>query len=247
MQNLQLFPAGAQNAPGQLVPPGSGPGSNAASPRNSPADRKKKRQETYKNERNRQNTFNATQASAKLSNCDSNALKPLNFQESYAPTSYMITIQGCDELALEDTMFSQKIGPTSEKRHYVQYHATFHNSALKSHLGFFGRTYKSQMLPLVESLKQPASGSKLLRCEVPEFVYFHSSLKNEHTRIIVEVVMIEETVRAKDKAGGPPDLVHSTAGYAVIDPSKLTAARYNITSGSPRLVGIGQESQVSIQ
>lgn len=54
-------------------------------------------------------------------------------------------------------MLNQRIGPSYEKRHYVQYHATFYNSTLKSHLGFFGRTYKSQMLPMVESLKQKPS------------------------------------------------------------------------------------------
>lgn len=84
-------------------------------------------------------------------------------------------------------------------------------------------------------------GSKLLRCETPEFVYFHSSLKNEHTRIIIEVVLIEETILAKDKSNTPNEFIHSTAGYAVIDPSKLAAVCYNITSGSPRLVGIDQE------
>jgi hypothetical protein len=103
---------------------------------------------------------------------------------------------------------------------------------------------------MVASLKQQTSqggaGQKLLRCEVPEFIYFHSSLKNEHTRIVVEVVVIEETVRAAGNVGSPNDLVYSTAGYAVINPSKLTAERYNITSGSPRLVGVGQESQVSL-
>lgn len=157
MQHLQLFQDGAQNAPGVLTPPKSNPTSHrGTSPKNA-AERLKKRQEAYKSERSRLTLFNSILASAKLSNCDANALKPLNFQESYASTSYMITIQGCDEIALEDTMFNQRIGPSSEKRHYVQYHATFHNSVLKSHLGFFGRTYKSQMLPMVDSLKQSTS------------------------------------------------------------------------------------------
>ena len=98
-------------------------------------------------------------------------------------------------------MFKRKIGPSAEKHYHVQYHATFNNQALKTHLGYFGRTYKSPMLPLVPSLKhQVASTNQLLRCEAPDFIYFHTSLKHELTKIIVEIIVIEETVRVD---GGP--------------------------------------------
>jgi len=79
------------------------------------------------------------------------------------------------------------------------------------------------MLPLVPSLKHQnknTSTDQLLRCEAPDFIYFHTSLKHELTKIIFEIIVIEETVRVN---GGPSEFVYSSTGYAMLNHNKLTS------------------------
>lgn len=58
----------------------------------------------------------------------------------------------------------------------------------------------------------------MLRCEAPDFIYYHTSLKHEMTKIIVEVIIVEETIRIK---GGASEFLYSSTGFAVLKANNL--------------------------
>jgi hypothetical protein len=120
---------------------------------------------------------------------------------------------------------------------------TFYNEDLKTHFGFFGRTYNGAKRELVDSLKKSATGEKLYRCEVPEFVFFHSSLAKGKTKLVIEITFIQESILKT----GNRETLKSGTGYAVVDPLDTQAQKivYHITSGSPRY--IGKESDIVLQ
>lgn len=108
--------------------------------------------------------------------------------QGYSPNNknsvpFLIAIQGVDKIAIEDTMLKSQANLSTyglppgvvSRKYFIQYAMTLYNDELKTHLGFFGRTFNGNKLELVESLKKSNTGETLYRCEAPEFVFFHSS------------------------------------------------------------------------
>ena len=147
-------------------------------------------------------TFEKMRAQGKLTNMQ------VAKEDSTSYISYIAVLQGADSISLHDTMLKPP-KDTDDVEYKVEYHLTFWEQKNKH---YFGRTFKTPELKLVESFKKDKMGGKLYRCETPAYVYYHSSLKeNGQVKVLAEIVVIQLTKQGREKT-------YSSTGYAIFDP-----------------------------
>lgn len=77
---------------------------------------------------------------------------------------------------------------TAQSQYFVQYYATLYNRMMNKTGGFYGRTYQSQIRPLVVS----GTSATLMETREEEFMFFHTNYTEKSTVLIVEVAVIRQ-------------------------------------------------------
>ena len=91
--------------------------------------------------------------------------------------------------------------PMQGAKYSMEYYITLYNKDMGTHGGFYGRTYRSQALPVKD-----AAGTWNLSTE--EFIYFHTSYIEKSSFLVVECVLVRDLAGLKS---------YSSAGYALCD------------------------------
>jgi hypothetical protein len=101
----------------------------------------------------------------------------------------MVSLQGVKDLSLQDTSFkNDSQAMTAQAQYFVQYYATLYNRQMNKTGGFYGRTYSSQLKPLVAS----ATNSGMMEIRDEEFLFFHTNYVEKLSVLVVEIVVVRQ-------------------------------------------------------
>jgi hypothetical protein len=92
--------------------------------------------------------------------------------------------------------------PMSSAKYFLEFYVTLYNKDLGEFGGFYGRTYRSQVLPLRES------GGTWSCTEKEDTLYFHTNYLEKTSFMVIECVLVRDI-------GGIRS--YSSGGYALCD------------------------------
>ena len=143
--------------------------------------------------------------------------------------SFLLTLKGVTGMPFLEQSNQQPGGnpnqtqvPLQGSKYSLEYYLTFFNKEIGTHGSFYGRTHRTQAMPLRET-----GGTWDVNQE--QYVYFHTSFTEKTSFAVVECVVVRELAGQRSYLSG---------GYALcnlFDFGGVTTVELN--RGSPRLIG----------
>ena len=137
--------------------------------------------------------------------------------------SYLISIKGVQGVPAQEVNAGSGLMPMQGARYFMEYYMTLFNKDIGTHGSFYGRTYRSQPIPLKD-----AGGTWNHSTE--DFVYFHTNYIEKTSFLVVECVLVRDVAGLKS---------YSSAGYALCDIFQFKGMdTVELTKGTPRSIGL---------